>query len=594
MAGRRGDGVTHQSTETEHVDVLGSPLPDQDLSRALEAWRSRLAAVGVACRHVAFFAEEARWLLPFPPADSALNARWAELRTAVSADNPATMSRVDASAGADLLVATAIQLPDGKAGVVGAALAQPCNERTVQLLLLSLGWLQLSLAATSLAHNQRAAWLLELMGHVSSQDHARTAAQEWVNRTAVGVRAQATGASSSVSLTLFHVRRGVPSWWVTSDTAWAEKGSPAVQEAVELAGRAVVELREVAQGGWWALPILDQGEPVAVLVAKGPESSDGAWSVPVAPSLRASASLAEPLLRRWHEAERGLAEHAWHSIAGTWRRLWGPGYLSWKAIGGAVVLVLAVLTLWPVSDRVTASTVIEGRQSQMVTAPFDGFIARVRVRPGELVRKGQELALLDDRDLKLDQAAHRSERDQAVGKLRQAMAERDASAVALAHAALQQADAQLALVETKLARTSLLAPMDGLLVTGDWAQQIGSPVEAGKDMFEVANTNGYRVVLHVPDHDIARVKEGQEGLVRLTGHPQSAYPFRITRVTATASVEDGLNGFRVEAHWVGDVPPISPGMQGVGKVDVGTSNLLTVWTRPSLDWLRLKLWAWLW
>jgi hypothetical protein len=33
-------------------------------------------------------------------------------------------------------------------------------------------------------------------------------------------------------------------------------------------------------------------------------------------------------------------------------------------------------------------------------------------------------------------------------------------------------------------------------------------------------------------------------------------------------------------------------MQGVGKIVVGESNLLTVWTRPSIDWLRLKLWSW--
>jgi hypothetical protein len=36
-------------------------------------------------------------------------------------------------------------------------------------------------------------------------------------------------------------------------------------------------------------------------------------------------------------------------------------------------------------------------------------------------------------------------------------------------------------------------------------------------MFEIAATDGYRVVLHVPDHDIARVRNGQPGVLRLTG-----------------------------------------------------------------------------
>jgi len=35
-------------------------------------------------------------------------------------------------------------------------------------------------------------------------------------------------------------------------------------------------------------------------------------------------------------------------------------------------------------------------------------------------------------------------------------------------------------------------------------------------------------------------------------------------------------------------------MQGVGKITVGQANLLTVWTRSLVDWLRLKLWSWWW
>jgi hypothetical protein len=111
-------------------------------------------------------------------------------------------------------------------------------------------------------------------------------------------------------------------------------------------------------------------------------------------------------------------------------------------------------------------------------------------------------------------------------------------------------------------------------------------------MFELADTGGYRVVLHVADQDITQVKVGQVGEVRLTGHPETSYPLRISRVTATASVQDSVNGFRVEAQWVGAVPPLSPGMQGVGKIDAGRTTLLERWTRPTRDWLQLKLWAW--
>jgi multidrug resistance efflux pump len=356
----------------------------------------------------------------------------------------------------------------------------------------------------------------------------------------------------------------------------------------------MVEMQEIHQQPWWALPILSDGEPKAVLVVRGRDGRNTVLSPEVLAVLRASAGLGEPLLRQWREAERNLFRHAVEALRGCWRKLRGPGHLTWKVGAGALALTLCVLLLWPVTDRVTAHTVIEGRVRHVLTAPFEGFVAEVLVRPGESVTEGQLLARLDDRELKLEQRRFSSERDQAVGKVRQAMAEHDASALILAQTDVQQAEAQLAMVEAKLARAGLVAPMDGLVVTGDWVQQIGSPVEVGREMFEIAATGGYRVVLHVADRDISRIHLGQHGMLRLTGQPQTTYAFDVSRVTATAKVEEGINGFRVEAEWRGDVPPLSPGMQGVGKIEVGRSNLLTVWTRSSIDWLRLKLWSWWW
>lgn len=564
----------------DHEVILPPPAATPqaaELAPALAVWLQRLHAAGLGCQGVALYAGDPAWRAPFERAD--LADPWAEARVRVTRDSPVALSRV---ATGELLVATHLALPSGQPGIVGALLLPPHNDRSLQLLLLSLGWLQLTLSAASLAHNQRAAELLALMGHVGSQANARAAAQDWVNRTAAWARALLPP-EADLRLALFEVRHDRAHWWVGADVADAETASPAVQAASEIAQRAFVEARELVEPQAWALPLLERGEVVAVLVAQGatpPEAQQ---------VLRTSATLAEPLLRHWHAAERPLPVQAWQALRRVGTRLRGPGHWVWKAGAAAAVLVLAVLLLVPVDDRVTAHTVIEGRTRQLVTAPFEGFIAEARVRPGDRVRQGQVLLRLDDRDLRVEQAKLRGERDQSAAKLRQAMADRDAANVALASAELQGAEGQLALVETKLARTQLVAPIDGLVVTGDWVQQLGSPVELGKELFEIAS-EGYRVVLHVPERDIARVHTGQRGVLRLAGQPHEGHDFELSRVTATASVQDGANGFRAEAAWVGEVPPLSPGMQGVSKVVVGTSNLLTIWTRESLDWLRLKVW----
>ncbi len=567
----------------DHETVLPQQAvaPAAELAPALALWQQRLAAAGLACQGVALHAADPAWQSPFVRAD--VSAAWAEARGRVSAESPVALARI---AAGGLLVATQLALPSGEPGIVGALLSPPHDDRSLQLLLLSLGWLQLTLSAASLAHNQRAAELLQLMAQVGSQANARAAAQDWIDRSAAWARSRlAPGAA--LRLSLFEVRFAQARWWVGANTSHAEIGSPAVQAATEVAQRAFVEQRELDEGGTWALPLLAEGETVAVLFA----GHDGTALPPEARrGLTASALLAEPLLRHWREAERPLPTQAWLALRRTGQRLCGPGHRAWK-LGAAGVLAAAVaLLLVPVDDRVTASTVIEGRTRHLVTAPFEGYIAQVQVRPGDRVHSGQVLLRLDDRELRLDAARLRGERDQAAGRLRQAMAERDAPGVALARAEVQGAEGQLALAEAKLARAELRSPMEGLVVGGDWVQQIGTPLELGKEVFEIASADAYRVVLHVPERDIARVRVGQPGVLRLAGQPHAAQAFELSRVTATASVQDAVNGFRAEAAWVGEAPPLSPGMQGVAKVTVGRANLLTVWTRESWNWLRIKLW----
>ena len=610
------------------VPALSPPaaLPAPGLVEALETWRARLAGAGVACRAVALHAADPQFQLDFPASLPDLVQRWLALRSLDQPSGVAPVARVEGQPGADLLVLSPLQLPDGQLGTVGVALAPPHNERTVQQVLLALGWLQLALSAPRMARSQRAARLLGLLGHVASQGQARSAAQEWINRSAAWAREEAPAPGLPFNLLLFRVQGRQPRWWVAADTSWAEKASPAIQAAAEVASQAVLEQQEVMQPHAWAAPVLDDGQVVAVLVASvdamnaamnatmnaainattnattnaatSPGFGASSLPEPMTAVLRASLGLAEPLLRRWHQAERPLWRHALDQLRSGWRHLHEPGHLAWKAGAAGVVLAALLLLLLPVPDRVTANTVIEGRLRQVVTSPFDGFIGKVLVRPGQRVVRGQLLASLDDRDLKLEQARYRSEREQAAGRLRQAMADREAAAMALAQAEVLQAEAQLALIDAKLVRTSLTATLDGLVVSGDWVQQIGGPVETGKEMFEIAAGDGYRVVLHVPDRDIARVHLGQTGALRLTGRPQAVHAFRISNLTATASVQDNVNGFRVEADWLGDdsgaLLELSPGMQGIAKIEVGTANLLTVWTRSSIDWLRLKLWSWWW
>lgn len=163
-------------------------------------------------------------------------------------------------------------------------------------------------------------------------------------------------------------------------------------------------------------------------------------------------------------------------------------------------------------------------------------------------------------------------------------------------AQIEQAKARSALLAEQLARTRLQAPFDGVVVSGDLSQSIGAPVSRGDLLFEVAPLDSYRVILKVDERDIAAVEPGQRGRIALAGLPRQPLPVAVTKITPVAVAEEGHNQFRVEAGL--DAPPaatlelLRPGMQGIGKIDIGERNLFWIWTHRLGHWLRLWWWSW--
>ena len=104
------------------------------------------------------------------------------------------------------------------------------------------------------------------------------------------------------------------------------------------------------------------------------------------------------------------------------------------------------------------------------------------------------LARLDNRELTLEHTRLVSEREQSVRKQRQALADQDRGAMMVAAAQIAESDAQIALIDDKLSRATLTAPFDGVVVSGDLSQLLGTPVEQGKLLFQIAPLDSYRVI----------------------------------------------------------------------------------------------------
>jgi hypothetical protein len=342
-----------------------------------------------------------------------------------------------------------------------------------------------------------------------------------------------------------------------------------------------------------SVPLVDAGQPIGVLTlerAAGPafEADDRRLAHAVAAMLGPAWGLQRMNGRStWQRLREGMQDAR--------TAVFGPQRPGLKLVAAVAVAAVLVVTLVRTDHRVAARTSIEGATQLAAVAPFDGFVAQGLVRAGDTVRSGQPMARLDDRDLTLEAARWRAERDQLLRRYQVAFAAADRGAMGVIGAQVNQAEAQLSLAEDKLARIVLTAPFDGVVVSGDLSQLIGSPVEQGKLLFEVAPLEGYRVVLNVDDRDIGRLAVDQRGELVLASLPGRVLAFTVRSITPVSTQQDGRNVFRVEAvlDQAAELGRLRPGMEGVGKVVVGEASLLWIWTHGFVDWLRLSLWNWL-
>lgn len=304
-----------------------------------------------------------------------------------------------------------------------------------------------------------------------------------------------------------------------------------------------------------------------------------------------------PILDLKLTAEENLFRHSQRSWQRMLRRVTDTSRPGIKLLVLAAALLLVFLALYPADYRVASQAAVEGAIQRVAVAPFQGYIRQAPARAGDIVKQGQVLAVLEDKDLKLERVRWEAELEVSVRKEREAMANNDRVALRLASAQANQARAQLDLALEKLGRVQVVAPFDGVVVRGDLSQELGSPVEQGKVLFELAPLDAWRVILKVDERDIAFVRLGQPGELVLTSLPGQAFPLKVKRVTPVSIAEEGRNYFRVEAELANNAAhgaaKMRPGMEGVGKIDAGERSLLWIWTHRFTDWLRLKTWEWL-
>jgi len=375
-----------------------------------------------------------------------------------------------------------------------------------------------------------------------------------------------------------------------------DQGEAIVVPASEDSVRIALQQRRLAaaasRSGVASLALMDRGLPVGVLTL---ERADGTEPFAAHDLLFAEtvAGLVAPVIALKRRDERLVGGRIRHKAMDVGRVLFGPRRPLAKGLGLFAVLFLLFLLL-PISRfQVRSEAALQGRVQRAAAVPFSGYIARSYARAGDIVKEGQILATLDDRDLRLEQARSQAEVQELDRRYREALANHKRAEMNLFGAQLRQKESALRLIDYKLSRTNIAAPLSGVLISGDVSQLVGTPAKEGEVLFEVAPVEDYRVVVQVDERDISYLRVGQRGRFAPTGLAGDTVPFTVTKLTSVTENKEGKNTFRIEAGLDQGAPAIlRPGMEGVAKISIDRRSRLWIWTRGIRNWLRLFLWKW--
>jgi len=367
---------------------------------------------------------------------------------------------------------------------------------------------------------------------------------------------------------------------------------PPPPEGLSIVTKSHEELvKQHGSGAILTIPLEHKGKVIGGLtLERTADKPFDKWTVEACETV---AALVASILDTKRHEERWLARKAVDSLSTQVKRLLGPGYFVRKIILIVFVGLVIFFSFFKIDYRVTANTVIEGEVQRVVAAPFNGYIKEAPVRPGDIVKEGALLCLLDDRDLKLERLKWATEKEQLTKQYHEAMAKHDRAQITVIRAKIDQAEAQLSLIDEQLSRTRVTAPFNGVVMSGDLSQSLGAPAERGQELFKVAPLDAYRVIVEVDEKDIIHIQVGQKSELILPSLPGEALPFVVNKITPVSIAKEGKNYFRVEASMESHSERLRPGMEGIGKVTIDRRRLIWVWTHEAIDWVRLQLWRWI-
>jgi HlyD family secretion protein len=251
-----------------------------------------------------------------------------------------------------------------------------------------------------------------------------------------------------------------------------------------------------------------------------------------------------------------------------------------------------------ITSIVTASGKIQAKRNVKISAYVVSKIIDLPVKDGDVIKKGQLLVQLDPARYKavveqaeaqmrmaganLEQAKLVYDRQKQLFEKNLTSQEQSDNAKTSYHAAQAQYDqskAALAQAQDDLSKTTITAPMDGVITelnaeVGEIVM-IGTMNNPGTVIMTISDLSEIEAEVEVDETDVANLKLGQEAKISIDAYPDTNFKGKVTEIGNTGRIsgygtQEQVTNFLVKVLLLDEVKGIKPGMSA--SVDITTDS----------------------
>jgi len=213
-----------------------------------------------------------------------------------------------------------------------------------------------------------------------------------------------------------------------------------------------------------------------------------------------------------------------------------------------------------ISQYLETNGTLEAENEVDIVARTSGPVTEINTEEGRLIRAGQLIARIDEREAKNQVAISKVARDEAKLAFDRAKNSWDEGLVSqeaydTALSKLSSAEAQLESAEIQFAYTEITAPFDALVVTRDI--KLAQYVTPGTTLFRISDFTPLLCRVEVPEKDFPRIRVGQPAHIRVEAYPGDSFSAEVARLRPTVDAATGT--FTVTLEVAGQ-DKLRPGM----------------------------------